>query len=120
MTNPVFKIVPAFRVVIEGSEHQEYFEKFNDTIFGISEAAALERATRFYKNEVDKLTYSQRLGATPTRVISTNVGQSRGVGFAGKIWVINRTTHERKRVDASEVENLLANGWIKGGPRTKI
>lgn len=39
--------------------------------------------------------------------------------FAGKVWVINRTTHDLKRIDPSELANYEANGYVRGGPRSK-
>jgi hypothetical protein len=43
----------------------------------------------------------------------------RGVGLAGKIWVFNRATGQRARIDAAEMASYEAKGYIKGGPRSK-
>lgn len=40
-------------------------------------------------------------------------------GLAGKVWVLNRTTGHRTRIDVSEVVSYEANGYVKGGPRSK-
>jgi len=39
--------------------------------------------------------------------------------FAGKVWMINRTTHDLKRVGQGEVAGYEANGYVRGGPRSK-
>ena len=41
-------------------------------------------------------------------------------GLTGSVWVGNPTTKEKKRVPAVEAEQMLANGWIKAGPRTAL
>ena len=41
-------------------------------------------------------------------------------GMSGKVWLGNPTTKEKKRVDPAEVAELMANGWIKAGPRTTL
>jgi hypothetical protein len=40
--------------------------------------------------------------------------------FAGKVWMVKGEGWEKqkKRVNKSEVENYLKDGWIKGGPRS--
>jgi len=40
--------------------------------------------------------------------------------FAGKVWMVKGEgwDKQKKRVDKSEVENYLKDGWIKGGPRS--
>lgn len=40
--------------------------------------------------------------------------------FAGKVWMVKGEGWEKqkKRVDKSEVENYLKDGWVKGGPRS--
>lgn len=41
-------------------------------------------------------------------------------GLAGKVWLVNKTLREKKRVDPSEVDAMMAQGWEKGGPRTVV
>lgn len=41
-------------------------------------------------------------------------------GMIGKVWLGNPVTKEKKRVDPSEVDAMMANGWIKAGPRTVL
>lgn len=40
--------------------------------------------------------------------------------FAGKVWMVKGEGWEKqkKRVDKSEVENYLKDGWVRGGPRS--
>lgn len=39
--------------------------------------------------------------------------------FSGKMWVVNRTTHDLKRIEPSELAGYEANGYVRGGPRSK-
>ena len=39
--------------------------------------------------------------------------------FAGKVWMINRVTHDLKRIDPNELTVYEANGYVRGGPRSK-
>lgn len=43
----------------------------------------------------------------------------RGQGFAGKVWMLNRATQERARVEANQVSVYEAKGYVRGGPRSK-
>lgn len=43
----------------------------------------------------------------------------RGHHFTGKVWVINRITHDLKRIDPSELASYEAKGYERGGPRSK-
>lgn len=43
----------------------------------------------------------------------------RGAHFAGKVWVIHQTTRELKRIDPKELDSHLADGYVRGGPRSK-
>jgi hypothetical protein len=49
-----------------------------------------------------------------------NVDPKPSHGLAGKVWLVNKTLREKKRVDPSEVDAMLAQGWEKGGPRTIV
>lgn len=44
----------------------------------------------------------------------------RGHGGAGKVCLINHNTKERTKVDASEVDDMISQGWERGGPRTQF
>lgn len=47
-----------------------------------------------------------------------NVG--RGAHLIGLVWLVNRTTKEKKRVPPGDVDAMLAQGWERGGPKTKL
>ena len=40
-------------------------------------------------------------------------------GMAGKIWVINRSTHHLCRIDPNELAKFEQDGYVRGGPRSK-
>ena len=40
-------------------------------------------------------------------------------GLAGKVWVINRSTHHLCRIDPNELASYEVKGYVKGGPRSK-
>lgn len=42
----------------------------------------------------------------------------RGHHFAGKVWMVNKTTGDKKRIDPSEQSTYEANGYVRGGPRS--
>ncbi len=41
-------------------------------------------------------------------------------GMIGKVWLGNPVTKEKKRVDPSLVAGMMADGWVKAGPRTVL
>jgi len=45
--------------------------------------------------------------------------KGRGECFAGKVWMLNRSTGERARVLPGEVADYAAKGYERGGPRSK-
>jgi len=42
-----------------------------------------------------------------------------GHHFAGKVWMIHSFTKAKQRVNPDEVAKYKAEGWVKGGPRSK-
>lgn len=72
---------------------------------GSDEKTVIDRANAFWEKH-----------GTPLSGPSPEPG--RGKSFANKTWLYNRTTGERTRVSDDEVENYLAKGFIKAGPRT--
>lgn len=40
--------------------------------------------------------------------------------LSGSVWVGNPTTKKKKRVPAAEAATMMANGWIKAGPRSVL
>lgn len=78
-----------------------------------------------FKDNIDNVSWDNVLGAWPNpNSVGVNDGQvtatSRGHHFAGKVWMVKGEgwDKQKKRVDKSEVENYLKDGWIKGGPRS--
>lgn len=49
---------------------------------------------------------------------SSTPSDNKDHGMVGKVWLGNPTTKEKKRVDPSMVDAMMAEGWIKAGPRT--
>jgi transposase len=41
-------------------------------------------------------------------------------GLTGKVWLANRELKEKKRVDPSQVDAMMAQGWFRAGPRTVL
>ena len=41
-------------------------------------------------------------------------------GLAGKVWLGNPVTKEKKRIDPGMVDGMMKDGWIKVGPRTVL
>lgn len=41
-------------------------------------------------------------------------------GMVGKVWLGNPTTKEKKRVAPDDVTAMMADGWVKAGPRTVL
>lgn len=39
-------------------------------------------------------------------------------GMTGKIWMVNKATNDKKRIDPSEQAVYEANGYVRGGPRS--
>lgn len=108
------------------------------TFFGTSQEEAFGRADDWFKAETirqrkleGKLT--DNVAAIANNVAKAIVGATveaeadegtvgsttgtRGLHFAGKVWMFN-SANNRVRVAASEVDGYLAQGYIKGGPRS--
>jgi len=41
-------------------------------------------------------------------------------GLSGSVWVINHSTKDKKRVPAGELDAMIAQGYVRGGPRTQF
>jgi hypothetical protein len=66
-------------------------------------------------------------GKAPEAVLEEDGEQSkeirvggRGASLVGKVWMGNKETKEKIRVDPSEVGKYLNMGFIKAGPRTQL
>lgn len=51
-------------------------------------------------------------------VLNNTVNSSHGM--TGKVWLGNPVTKEKKRVDPNDVAAMMADGWIKSGPRSVL
>lgn len=87
--------------------------------YGATEAEAVEKIVNLYNTEKNKFAHVQTVGrgARPEPEAQTGVG--RGSHFVGKTWLIHSFTRQKIRVDQSEVEKYMSEGWEKGGPRSK-
>ena len=56
----------------------------------------------------------KKIFPSQVRVVSQNQGSGRGHGNAGRIWVINKKTRDRKRIQESEMPEYAAQGYIRG------
>ena len=87
--------------------------------YGATEAEAVEKITNLYESEMNK--------HKPVNVQTVGRGtrpepeakSGRGAHFVGKVWLIHSFSRAKIRVDQSEVEKYLAEGWERGGPRSK-
>jgi hypothetical protein len=85
---------------------------------GPSEEAVKAKATSFYETEIAKVK-AQPFIDSPVADPWT-VASGRGAHFAGKTWVMNVVSREKRRVEPSEADSMIASGeWIKAGPRSK-
>lgn len=41
-------------------------------------------------------------------------------GMVGKVWMLHHARKEKIRVDPSQVDSLIIEGWERGGPRTQF
>lgn len=84
--------------------------------YGATETEAVMRITALYESEISKapVNCDNKVADKPAPVKT-----GRGSHFVGKVWLIHSFTRAKIRVDQSEVEKYLTEGWIKGGPRSK-
>lgn len=96
--------------------------------YGTTEAEAVEKITDLYENEKSKVTANYQKAASDfnnakenlTTVKAISIERSgRGSHFVGKVWMIHSFTRAKIRVDQSEVDKYISEGWEKGGPRSK-
>lgn len=96
----------------------------NDTymsFFGPTAEAAEKRANDWYDKE--RARQLRIVGSSEQEEIAkpknNGSGDGRGQHFLGKVWMINRTTGHKARVEPSEVSGFEASGYVRGGPRSK-
>jgi len=78
---------------------------------GSSEEIVKVKATQLWASE------SQKYRATDVGIVKTD---NRGLHFAGKAWMINKTLNKKIRIDIDKVDEYTAMGWERGGPRSNI
>ena len=96
--------------------------------FGETEQQAVDKIVSLYEAEKLKATSNYQKAATDFNNTKENLTTakafpierlSRGHHFAGKVWMIHSFTKAKQRVNPDEVAKYEAEGWIKGGPRSK-
>ena len=85
--------------------------------YGATEAEAVEKIVNLYNTEKNKFNqvHIQITGGSEPSVS----GVGRGSHFVGKVWLIHSFSRAKIRVDHSEVEKYMSEGWERGGPRSK-
>ena len=102
---------------------------------GETEKDVKKKAKFWYQNQTKPKVYQQEtteeefqkykdsqeiVDPTPKKIFPSQVrvavtsGSGRGHGLAGRIWVINKKTRERKRIQESEMSEYTAQGFIRG------
>lgn len=95
------------------------------SFFGATEAEAKSRAEAWYaaeKKRQERLwpEKAREVALTAEERTSNNLQASNyGHGLRGMVWMFNRATGDRKRVQPSEVAGLEWAGYQRGGPRSK-
>lgn len=90
---------------------------------GETEEQARERAREFwgYEKERQLRLMGKRAALAapkPAQVTATASDTPRTSGFAGKIWVVNRGTQHKCRIDPGELPEYESRGYVRGGPRS--
>lgn len=80
--------------------------------FGETEQQAIDKIVSLY--EAEKLKAIRQQSDEPWAA-----AVNRGHHFAGKVWMIHSFTRAKQRVNPDEVAKYEAEGWVKGGPRSK-
>lgn len=92
------------------------------SFFGPSEQIAMDKANSWYEAEKarqDRLCKPSEDHYKGTTLAEKPSMQGRGHHFSGKLWVINRSTHHLCRIEPQELQSYEANGYVRGGPRSK-
>lgn len=89
--------------------------------FGPTEEMARMAAENWFQYERQRKivgSVATEVATTPDNRTGYNPG-GRGTQFIGKVWMLNRQTGERARIDVAEISQYEARGYVKGGPRSK-
>ena len=86
-------------------------QRWNVYSMASTEAEAINKIVSLYESEIAK---------NKTTEFVQVVGRAdRSHHFAGKVWMIHSFTRAKQRVNPDEVAKYEAEGWVKGGPRSK-
>lgn len=90
--------------------------------FGATEDEATFKIANLYEAEAakfDRAPWSKAAQPLVNAIPQSYDNRGRGHHFAGKVWMIHSFTRAKQRVNPDEVAKYEAEGWIKGGPRSK-
>lgn len=102
--------------------------------FADTKLKAVEKAERFfaaekarqvsiygqgYETQQEPNNFAAKAENTETFNQNPWTATGRGQGFFGKVWMLNRATQERARVEANQVSAYEAKGYVRGGLRSK-
>lgn len=89
------------------------------SFFGATKDAAETRAREWYETEKKRW---ERIDPSSKSVAETGEGwtkpEGRGQHFVGKIWMVNKSTGDKKRIDPTEQTLYEGRGYVRGGPRS--
>ena len=100
---------------------------------GHTEAEAIQRCTDWYiaedarqrqitgrvelsEDEVPSTPYKKHWADGPSSQAPKATDNDHG--GIGKVWMLNHLTKQRARVNPNEIDNMIAQGYEKGGPKT--
>lgn len=94
---------------------------------GHTEDEAKQRAIAWYEKEKARQERLYRAELEENKPVDDDgwtsnpggVGSGKGQVFVGKLWMLNRTTGQRARIEPSELQSYEAQGYVRGGPRSK-
>jgi len=97
-------------------------QRWNVYSMASTEVEAIDKIVSLYEAEAAK--FVNKAIAMAAQPLIDAIPQSydnrgRGHHFAGKVWMIHSFTRAKQRVNPDEVAKYEAEGWIKGGPRSK-
>jgi len=90
--------------------------------FGETEQQAVDKIVSLYQDEAakfDRAPWSKTAQPLINTTPQSYDNRGRGHHFAGKVWMIHSFTRAKQRVNPDEVAKYEAEGWVKGGPRSK-
>lgn len=92
-------------------------------ISAATEAAVIAKAQAFWATEKERQDRVRASVGGEDAPEGENLIQGAAINnqhrFSGKVWLLNRTTGERARVEANRVGDYESRGFVKGGPRSK-